>query len=563
MTAAGASPDRLLDGLNEEQREVTTTLLGPVRVLAGAGTGKTTALTRRLAYGIATGVYDPRAVMALTFTTKAAGEMRTRLSALGVPAVAARTFHSAALAQLRHFWPQIFGGRVPALADSKSGIIREAAEGVGIDIGRASAREIAAEIEWRKVRNLSIDDYAATERPAPAAMPEDGLIAIMRRYERLKLERRVMDFEDVLLATLGILQNEPTVAAQVHAIYRVFVVDEYQDVSPVQQALLDAWLGNRKDVCVVGDVSQTIYSFAGASMRPLLDFDTRYPGAHHIEMVRNYRSTQSIVATANAVMKGEEGAVELRSETRGGPPLLREFDSDEAEAAWVAASIAAARGAGEDALSVAVLARVGAQLPIIEQALAAAGVPYRLRDGPNYFARPEVATAMLLLNVAAAGQSAEAPSLAHAVAAVLLEAGYTARPPEGVGAERDAWEALAALLRLAEQKPEGTTLAAFVDELLRRKAAQDAPPMRAVTVSTIHSAKGLEWDTVYLIGLADGLLPVRRTDGAEAITEERRLFYVAVTRARRRLVMSWAARGEGRRRRAPSPFLGLVSSLCA
>ncbi len=554
--------ERLLAPLNPEQREVATTLLGPVRVLAGAGTGKTTAITHRIAYGIESGVYDPKSVMALTFTQRAAAELRARLRALGAPSVSARTFHSVALAQLRYFWPQVFGGRMPSLIESKMSPLREAAVAEGLNLDPASARDLASAIEWRKVRNLSIDDYALVERPTPGSLSLDQVLALMRRYENIKLERRVMDFDDVLLATLGIMVNEPTIASQVHAIYRVFVVDEFQDVSPVQKQLLDAWLGKRRDVCVVGDAAQTIYSFAGASARYLIDFDQEFPGAAHVEMVRNYRSTQPIVQAANAIMRGREGAVTLTSDVAGPNPTVNEFESDDDEAGWIAATIAQELARGSAADTIAVLTRLTSQLAPIEAALGAAGVPYHLRKAPPYFARPEVAKAMLLLNAQAARPGAgPAKPFLHEVVDVLHELGYTPRPPEQPGAKREEWEALAAILRMAEEMPPETTLTDFVLELSARRTDQAAPTLRAVTVSTIHTAKGLEWDSVYLPGVADGLLPISYAKDADSIMEERRLFYVAVTRARKNLTMTWSSSGGGARKRSRSPFLADLSNV--
>lgn len=560
MTELTPSAQRLLDPLNPEQQAVATTLLGPVRVLAGAGTGKTTAITHRIAYGIESGVYDPKSVMALTFTSRAAAEMRARLRGLNVPNISARTFHSAALAQLRYFWPQVFGGRIPALIESKFSILREAAGAHGVDLDRGTGRDLATAIEWRKVRNLSIEDYARVDRPSPSGLPGETVQAIMRSYENVKLERRVIDFEDVLLGMLGILVNEPTIAAQVHAIYRVFVVDEYQDVSPVQQQLLNAWLGKRKDVCVVGDVAQTIYTFAGANAKYLIDFTDQFPGATHIEMVRNYRSSRPIVEAANATMRGQAGAVTLTSSVPGPQPVVAEFANDSDEASWIAATVAARIESGALPDTIAVLARLTSQLTTIEAALGGAGVPYRLRNAPPYFSRPEIAKAMLLLNAQAARPSdgSAARPFLHDVVDVIQGLGYTTRPPEQQSAKRDEWEALAALLRMAEAMPGGTTLTDFVMELSARRTNQTEPSMRAVTVSTIHAAKGLEWEKVFVVGVADGLLPLSYAMDAEAVAEERRLFYVAITRAKKELTVTWPARDFSGRPRSASPFLAAI-----
>lgn len=555
----------ILAPLDERQREVATTLLGPVCVLAGAGTGKTTAITRRIAYGVASGVYDPRAVLALTFTVKAAAEMRARLHALGVSQVSARTFHSAALAQLRHFWPQVFGGRVPSLLQEKGRIVAEAADAAGIDVDPSTVHDLAAEIEWRKVRNLSIEDYGVLDRAAPGGLSADDVGQVMTRYEWLLRDRRLLDMEDVLLATVGMLENEPTVADQVRSVYRVFIVDEYQDVSPIQERLLECWLGRRKDVCVVGDASQTIFSFAGASPDFLLRFPERFPGARTIEMNRNYRSGASILAVANRVVSGREGAVRLVGSASGHRPVLERFDTDEEEAASVAGSIAASLHGGTPPERCAVLVRMTGQLETVERALAAAGVPFQLQGARDYFSRPEVGKALLMISAAAARAGGDDPGvLRPTVGDILLdpEIGYTVRPP-APGPDRRRWAALTALREIADSLPEGATLRDLSATLEAMRTARQEPELHLVSISTIHAAKGLEWDEVYLVGASDGLLPSRYAVSPESIEEERRLLYVAVTRARRRLVVTWAQRSPRGRLRRRSPFLdglGLADS---
>ena len=285
--------ERILAGLDPEQREVATTLRGPVCVLAGAGTGKTRAITHRIAYGIATGVYTPQKVLALTFTARAANEMRNRLRELGAAGVQTRTFHAAALRQLQYFWPQAVGGPLPGLVEHKARLITEAAQNMRLSTDRAAVRDLAAEIEWAKVSMLTPDTYPT--RAAGREMPLNYDVRTVQRlyqsYEELKTDRHLIDFEDVLLLTVAVLEEDERVAATVREQYRHFVVDEYQDVSPLQQRLLDAWLGGRDDVCVVGDASQTIYSFTGATSRHLLEFPARLPQARVIELVRDYRST--------------------------------------------------------------------------------------------------------------------------------------------------------------------------------------------------------------------------------------------------------------------------------
>ncbi len=301
-----------LDGLDERQREAATTLRGPVAVLAGAGTGKTRVITRRIAHGIETGAFSPGRVMAVTFTSKAAGEMRMRLRGLGVDGVSARTFHSAALAQLNFFWPTLAGDSVPSIVDNKVKVLAHAADSLGIDPDVATLRDVAGEIEWRKVTLRSIEAYALARPGGVGRLELSRVVELQRAYEKLKDERRQLDFEDVLLACAGMLEAEPHIAKAVHEQYRHFTVDEFQDVSPLQYRLLELWLGDRSDLCVVGDASQTVYSFAGADARFLLDFETRHPGAKLVRLESNHRSDAAILAVANALMRDRPGALVLQ-----------------------------------------------------------------------------------------------------------------------------------------------------------------------------------------------------------------------------------------------------------
>ena len=323
----------LIDALDENQQRVALSLIGPMRVLAGAGSGKTRAITHRIAFGVETGVYAPEKVLALSFTTKAAGEMRSRLAALGVNAVACRTFHSAAMRQLMYFWPDVIGGDFPKVRSGKATLLTQAAEQLKISSATDVLRAMAAEIEWRKVRLLTPEQYATAleSRPLPSTLTVDKALALIERYEKLKDERRELDFEDVLVTTLGLLESETWVRERVHEEFRFFVVDEFQDVSPVQRALLDAWRGNRSDICVVGDPNQTIYSFAGATSEHLLRFGEQFPNAITVTLDRNYRSTPEIVHVANALIP--DSPLELVSTTESGPvPQLRSTASDAEEA---------------------------------------------------------------------------------------------------------------------------------------------------------------------------------------------------------------------------------------
>ena len=551
--------DSLLDGLDEQQRVAAQALIGPVVMLAGAGTGKTRAITHRIAYGVATGVYAPGRVMALTFTSRAASELRGRLRELGASGVSARTFHASALSQLGFFWPQVIGGTMPRILDSKGRMLGHAAESLKLKLDTATLRDLAAEIEWRKVSRLTMDQYARTveTRALPAALDAEKMIALHERYESLKDDRRQLDFEDVLLATAGMIESEPRVAQQVREQYRFFVVDEYQDVSPLQQALLDLWVGDRQDLCVVGDASQTIYSFAGASSGYLLGFPAKYREATVVRLEQNYRSSQHIVHTANRLMKARPGALSLTAAIDAPgtvAPTIESYPSEMAEARAIAQSIAEQIAAGSRPQDIAVLYRINVQAAAIETALNDVNVNFQVRGGARFFDLQEVKQALMMLKGAVVASTRE--PLFKTVSDVLRSLGWTQSPPEVRGAVRDRWESLNAIMGLAEAATEGTTLAEFVDELFERSATQHEPTMAAVTLATIHSAKGLEWDTVHILGLSEGFLPITYATTEEAVEEERRLLYVGVTRARRRLHLSSARSGSGRGgERKPSRFL--------
>ena len=555
--SAAFTAESLLDGLDEQQRVAAESLLGPVCLLAGAGTGKTRAITHRIAYGVATGVYPPSRVMALTFTARAAGELRGRLRALGAGGVSARTFHASALSQLNFFWPQVIGGSMPRLLDGKAKMIAHAADSLRLKLDTATLRDVAAEIEWRKTSRLSIDEYATRARPLPPALTTEKMLDLQRGYEAMKDERRQIDFEDVLLAAAGMVETEPRVAQQVREQYRFFVVDEYQDVSPLQHDLLQLWLGDRNDVCVVGDVSQTIYSFAGASPDYLLGFGSEHEDAVVLRLEQNYRSSPAIVLAANRLMRDRPGALTLRSVTGrvGPPPAVTAYPNDSAEARAVANSIAAEIATGTKPESIAVLFRINVQSQALETALGDAGVPYVVRGAKRFFDQREIKEALMLLRGATVNTAIE--PLFKTVSDVLRSIGWSQDPPEVRGAVRDRWDSLNALMHLAEETPAGTTLKQFVDDLFERQLGQHEPTMSAVTLATLHSAKGLEWDSVYLVGLAEGLVPISYAKDAAAIDEERRLLYVGVTRARRNLALSWStSQQQGRAgQRSPSRFL--------
>ncbi len=562
--------DAILEALDPEQREVATATSGPVCVLAGAGTGKTRAITHRIAYGVHSGIYVPQQVLAVTFTARAAGEMRTRLRDLGVGGVQARTFHAAALRQLGYFWPRTIGGAPPALLEHKASLVADAAARLRITVDRPAVRDLSAEVEWAKVSLLTPETYQAAAVRAGRGEPGGFDLATTARllevYEQAKTDRGVIDFEDVLLLTGGILAEYPDVAAAVRAQYRHFIVDEYQDVSALQQRLLDAWTGDRDDICVVGDPNQTIYSFTGASPQYLTDFRARHPSARLVRLVRDYRSTPQVVALANALADRPRGSSEpmrlLAQRPGGARPTLTSYEDDVAEAEGIARLAAALVGQGVPAGEIAVLYRTNAQSEALEQAMTEAGLPYLVRGGERFFARKEVRDALLLLRGAAVSAAATTTGAALPTQTrdVLASAGWTAQPPSGGGAVRDRWESLQALAALADALAAADPAASLRDlviELEERAAAQHAPTVQGVTLASLHAAKGLEWDAVFLIGLSEGLMPISLATGWEEIAEERRLLYVGVTRAREHLALSWARSRTpgGRAARSPSRFL--------
>lgn len=565
--------DAVLDGLDPEQREVATALHGPVCVLAGAGTGKTRAITHRIAYGVRAGILQPASVLAVTFTNRAAGEMRGRLRQLGATGVQARTFHSAALRQLQYFWPKAVGGSLPRIVDRKIQLVADAAAACRIRLDRNELRDVTGEIEWSKVTQTVPADYAAAAAKAHRDTPRDPaeIAQLYGAYEDLKRDRAVIDFEDVLLLAVAILQDRHDIAEQVRAQYQHFVVDEYQDVSPLQQRLLDLWLGDRDSLCVVGDASQTIYSFTGATPDHLLNFRTRHPGATVVKLVRDYRSTPQVVHLANGLLSQARGRaadhrLELISQRDPGPePLYTEYADEPAEAEGAARRIRALLADGVPASEIAVLFRTNSQSEIYEQALADAGIPYQLRGAERFFERAEVREAGAALRGAArfGGNDAlldDVVDLPSQVRAVLSTKGWTTAPPAGSGAVRERWESLAALVRLAEDFARArptATLADLVTELDERASAQHAPTVEGVTLASLHAAKGLEWDAVFLVGLTEGMMPITYATTDEQVEEERRLLYVGVTRARHHLSLSWALSRSpgGRPNRRVSHFL--------
>lgn len=581
---------RLDEGLDPQQSAAVLAPRGPVCVLAGAGTGKTRTITRRIAHLVAAGHVSAGQVLAVTFTARAAGEMRGRLRGLGIggggPQVQARTFHAAALRQLKYFWPQVVGDTDWRLLDRKFALVGQAASRVGLSTSTESIRDLASEIEWAKGSLVAPEDYAVVAARARRDVPADAtqVASVYAGYEALKTrdpDGILLDFDDLLLHTAIALEDNAAVAEEFRDRYRCFVVDEYQDVTPLQQRVLDAWLGERDDLTVVGDANQTIYSFTGATPKFLLDFSRRFPDATVVRLERDYRSTPEVVSLANRVIGAARGRIagtrlQLIGQRAPGPePTFAEYDDEPAEAAAVAKQIGKLIDRGVEPAEIAVLYRINAQSEVHEQALTEAGIPYQVRGGEGFFQRQEVRQAITALRQVAGRDDLPdgadtGAALVTLVRAVLVPLGLTDVEPAGVQA-RERWNSLTALVALTEEllaQDAHLTLRGLLGELAARSEARHPPVVQGVTLASLHAAKGLEWDAVFLVGLTEGTLPIAHvlgdanSPGDEAgIEEERRLLYVGVTRAREHLALSWAlARNEGgRKSRRRSRFLnGLI-----
>jgi len=546
-----AIEDEILAALDPDQRAVALASRGPVCVIAGAGTGKTRAITHRIAYAAAIGTMDPAKVLALTFTAKAAGEMRARLRSLGVPTVAARTIHSAALKQLLYFWPSVFGGRTPDLMTTKTGFITEAINRAGLSdsvrvTNRELMRDIASEIEWAKVSQVAPSDYIdeiSKRMQKPRVLPEQ-MVQIYTAYESVKKQELAIDFEDVLLLCAAMLEEEREVRERVQDQYRYFTIDEYQDVSPVQQRLINAWLGKRNDICVVGDPAQTIYSFAGATPVFLNTFTQRFPDAEVIRLSTGYRSTPEITFAANALLRhGSMGQELVAQNDHGSAPSVVGYADEAAEVDGVLSEITELLTAGTAPHEVAILARTNSQLKSVERAMQKVNLPYQVRSTERFFDRKEVRDFLSEVRKA---------SVIPAEGQGWIDELRTLAQPYLTG---EAIDGIAALLHLARELDDDEnfspkTLRGYLREVEDRVQQNNPPTMPVVTLATLHAAKGLEWERVFLIGASEGQLPVSDA----SIDEERRLFYVGITRAKADLHISY--------RKNPSPFLresGLIS----
>jgi DNA helicase-2/ATP-dependent DNA helicase PcrA len=552
--------EEILAALDDEQRAVALASRGPVCVIAGAGTGKTRAITHRIAYAASIGVMDPQKVLALTFTARAAGEMRMRLRTLGVPTVAARTIHSAALKQLLYFWPQVFGGRAPDLLTTKTGFITQAITRADLQgslsiTSRDLMRDIASEIEWAKSSQVVPEDYVneSSKRTQKPRINPEQIAQVYSAYMSLMKQERAMDFEDVLLLTAAMLEEEREVRERVQDQYRYFTIDEYQDISPLQQRVINSWLGSRQEICVVGDPAQTIYSFAGATPVFLNTFTQRFPDAEVIRLTSGYRSTPEITLMANTVLRSASMGQELVAQNEHGTkPTVVAYKDESAEIAGVVKDIGVLLSEGAPAQEVAILARTNNQLNSIEKAIAAAGLPYQVRNNERFFDRTDVREFLKGVRTA---------SVIPTEGVYWLDELRTLAQPFLTGAAIDG---IAGLLHLARELDADDsfapkTLRAYLREVEDRVQQNNPPTMPVLTLATLHAAKGLEWERVFLIGVSESILPFDSgntgPENQNAIDEERRLFYVGITRAKKDLRMSY--RGE------PSRFLresGLLAS---
>lgn len=535
-----AIADSILAALDPDQRAVALATRGPLCVIAGAGTGKTRAITHRIAYAAAIGTMDPQKVLALTFTAKAAGEMRARLRTLGVPTVAARTIHSAALRQLLYFWPSVFGGRTPDLMTTKTGFLTEAINRAGLSgslraTNRELMRDIAAEIEWAKVSQVGPTDYIneVSKRMQKPRLTPEQMVQVYTAYESIKKQELAIDFEDVLLLCSAMLEEERDVRERVQDQYRYFTIDEYQDISPIQQRLINAWLGTRTDICVVGDPAQTIYSFAGATPVFLNTFTQRFPEAEVIRLTTGYRSTPEITFAANALLRhGTMGQELVAVNSHGSKPIVTGYGDEPAEIGGVMAQISALLANGTQPQEVAILARTNAQLKGAEKAMLAQKIPYQVRNTERFFERREVRDFLKQVRQA---------SVIPAEGQGWIDELRSLAQPYLTG---EAIDGIAALLHLARELDDDDnfspkTLRTYLREVEDRVQQNNPPTMPVVTLATLHAAKGLEWERVFLIGASDGQLPLTNSSGQAVIEEERRLFYVGITRAKADLHISY------------------------
>jgi len=530
--------DRIFEGLNPQQTAAVEAVTGPVCILAGAGSGKTSTITRRLAYQVRSGTFDPRSLLAVTFTDKAAGEMQRRLYSLQVTGVQAKTFHAAALRQLRFFRP----GLAENIISSKAQILGALVRSLQRPYRFVPVADFASEIEWAKNQRITPEDYlhrlGDREPPVPAEMMQ----RLYSQYESRKSRRNAVDFEDMLELAVLLFEEDWEVAERFRFKYQAFTVDEYQDVNLLQQSLLDAWLGERDDLCVVGDDYQAIYSFTGASAVYLLQMPGRFPNTKVVRLEENYRSTPEVLELANRLVPRLKGSQKVLRPTRGpGPePRLKTFMNPEAELPFVVDEIQRLHEEEQVPLEeIAILYRINARSEPYEEALAEAKIDYQVREDA-FLARP---AARQLLPRLARQAGNDLSALTEGIAKTL---GYNPNAADGAGrSEMTRQKDFERMIHIADEYEDGKRTAPdFVKELQYRFAGEGG---RGVNLLTYHRAKGLEFEAVFMPLLVAGELPFRRSDE----DEERRLFYVGLTRAKRHLYVSWPMHGKYK----ASPFV--------
>ena len=520
------TPSQLLAGLDDDQAAAAQALQGPVAIIAGAGSGKTRTVSHRIAYGIQSGSYAANRVFALTYTNRAAAELRTRLRSLGAQDVAVRTFHSAALTQLQFFWPQLTDSFAPKLVTHKGPLIQEVLEQMGIRATAELKSSLQAEVEYVRYSMTDPEKYQAS-RPEGSSLGNERFGEFFRAFELLKQKRRIIDWEDALLLCVGMLRDQPRMLAHVQQQYRFFTVDEYQDISPLQQALLETWLGDRQELCVVGDPRQTIYTFAGARSDFLTGFQDRYEKAQVFELNRNYRSSQEVVALANRVSPDTPlEAIRQVSEK----PVFKTFKNAGDEALSVVRQINEFLENGVGRGEIAVLARTNAQLVKIEQELKNSSVDYQVRGSGRFFKRPEVIQGAGAIRALQTSEPKE--PLFMEVSKIISALGWKSRANKD-----EKWLALNWFLEVLEELDE-PNLDDYLRELDERERSGHEPMRDAVMLATIHGTKGLEFAKVFLIGVNQNYFPIGYAKTEAEIAEEQRLFYVAITRAKDSLQVS-------------------------
>jgi DNA helicase-2/ATP-dependent DNA helicase PcrA len=588
------STERLLAGLTDPQRLAVTSEAGSLAVVAGAGSGKTTVLTRRVAWRVHSGSADPVHVLVVTFTRKAAVELRQRLWALGVGAgVTAATFHAAAFAQLRRHWADR-GQPPPAVLADPARLLSRLLDETGVgDPGLVPA--VRAELSWARARGLGPEQYAehAGRTRRSTALPVEQLAQVLERYDAEKRRRRVVDLDDLVLRCTELLEADPAAAAAVRWQVQHVFVDEFQDVNPAQWRLVEAWRHGRDDLCVVGDPRQAIYAWNGSDPALLARLPALVPGIVTVRLDDNHRSSPQIVAAAGALLSADGAdARTLPQAVRddGEPPVLWGFDDEEAEADALARWLRSTRRPGHPWAHQAVLARTHARLEPVAAALDRAGIPY-VHAGSR--GQPAALRAVLAELRSARSSGPVRSALVEALGQ-LAEAHRddATRPPERVTLDRVAAQLGRLVDEHAVDEPR-PTVGSFLAWLAANRGATDLDPgplrgagsqaagtsdtaagpdeggteaCDAVTLATFHQAKGLEWPTVAVVGLEEGTVPIVHATSSETLAEERRLLYVAVTRAESRLWCSWAAVSSstrGARRRRPSPLLGPLRAVLA